>query len=399
MSVSCNLCGGAEVLGRIDFGRHPVAHHYLRSATDDAYTHPFILQVCGRCGHAFLADPIAPEVLYKNYITLSDWKYQPHIPRIIDLIRSHCSGVEASILEVGSNDGRFLESLAGAGFRRILGIEPAEDARDAASARGVETIEGFFDRRTAQAYVDAHGLCDVLIARQVLEHVGDLAEFGAALTQTLVPGGHVVIEVPDFACNLETLDYGLWEEHVNYFTSAALHRFFAGLGIEVVHEETILFSGRTLVMVGRRVEGAAPSVPTPADLLTSMARYLERWPVFRDALRDWLRQRAARGRVAIYGAGNRASSLVNFSDTAEWIEFFVDDQTEKQGLFMPGSRLPILPSDSLHSAEIDLCLLAVNAEIETKVMARHESLVERGGEFFSILPPSDRLPLFWSKLS
>ena len=35
----------------------------------------------------------------------------------------------------------------------------------------------------------------------------------------LLPGGHVLIEVPNFDFCLEAPDYSaIWEEHINYFT-------------------------------------------------------------------------------------------------------------------------------------------------------------------------------------
>jgi hypothetical protein len=128
-------------------------------------------------------------------------------------------------------------------------------------------------------------------------------------------------------------------------------------------------------------------------------RYRERWPVFRNALIQYLRQHKEKGgKVAAYGAGARFCSLVNFLNLGPYIEFIVDDQPEKQGKYMPGSKLPILPGNALEEHSIDLCLLAVNAESEDKVIAKHPEFQKRGGEFVSVLPPSDRLPHFWRQI-
>jgi len=65
---------------------------------------------------------------------------------------------------------------------------------------------------------------------------------------------------------------------------------------------------------------------------------------------------------------------------------------------MPGSGLPIIPSEALHEESVDLCLLAVNAEIEEKVIARHPDFSKNGGIFLSILPPSPRILPIWDSL-
>jgi hypothetical protein len=79
----------------------------------------------------------------------------------------------------------------------------------------------------------------------------------------------------------------------------------------------------------------------------------------------------------------------------KYIECFVDDQPEKQGKYMPGSQLPILSAKALYERGIDVCLLGVNFECEDKVIAKHREFLNKGGVFFSVLPPSTRLPVFW----
>ena len=106
----------------------------------------------------------------------------------------------------------------------------------------------------------------------------------------------------------------------------------------------------------------------------------------------------AGGKVAVYGAGCRACSLVNFAGLAPYVEFVVDDQIERQGKYMPGSRLRIGPSEILENGTVDLCLLGVNAENESRVISRHQDYLQNGGRFASIHPPSERLLPVWSRI-
>ena len=85
--------------------------------------------------------PIEHAVLYNNYFTLSAWKPQPHVPRLIDLISS-LTGADSStsILDIGCNDGSFLSSLKDHGFQNCFGIEPTLDSFNSATQRQLSVI-------------------------------------------------------------------------------------------------------------------------------------------------------------------------------------------------------------------------------------------------------------------
>src|SRR5258708_17883021 len=158
-------------------------------------------------------------MFYTNYNVLSSWKNQPHVPLLANLIDS-LPGVHKGmrVLEVGSNDGIFLEELRRHGYQNLLGIEPAMDVQQAASNKGFETLGTYFNPTSAAKIADQRGMFDLFIARQVLEHISDLTAFRDAMALILAPNAYVVIEVPHFSHNLRCTDYNIWEEHVNYFT-------------------------------------------------------------------------------------------------------------------------------------------------------------------------------------
>lgn len=398
---SCHLCGKCDLLPLIDFGKHPIAHRLLSDLSKEEYIHPVDLRLCENCGLIQLVNPISPEMLYTEYNSLSSWKPQPHMPRLVRLM-DELPGLEQTsrIVEIGSNDGSFLEVLQERGYRKVLGVEPARDAQEAARRKGVETVGAYFSWEVAQDLVSTYGKCDLLVARQVLEHITELEAFRAALRTLLRPGGYVLIEVPNFDFSLDALDYSaIWEEHVNHFTFHTLNRFLADAGIRVVHSETANFSGEALIVLGEY----APANPSMLawgyleELRAKALTYRDCWPAFREGIVKYLREHTRRGgKVAIYGAGCRACSLINFTGLGPYIEFILDDQPEKQGKYMPGSHLPILPGEKLEERFVDLCLLAVNAENEEKVIAKHRDYELMGGRFASLHPPSNRLLPVWS---
>lgn len=395
----CNLCGSSELIPLIDFGKHPVAKHYLRDRSEVQPTWPVRLYFCEHCGLTQLADSCPPDVLYKNYVTLSSWKFQPHVQHEIDAIKSLSSiNSDSKIIEIGSNDGMFLCQMSQSGFINTLGVEPAKDAYDLSVAKGINTLQAFLSPEVASMIKEQQGEFDLLVSRQNLEHISDLQGVARSIQALVKPNGYVLIEVPDLACFFRWHDYSVWEEHVNYFTIDTLRYFLQMCGVELVHQETILFSSESVFVIGRKVGDASCHLDYVPALRSQNLEYAARWPVFRSAIREYLAsQKKANKKIAVYGAGARIIGLINFADIASSIDLIVDDQVEKQNKFTPGGKIPIVPSDALYSQDIDICLLAVNTENEDKIISKHAKWVRNAGKFWSVLPPSDRLLPIWQR--
>ena len=77
-----------------------------------------------------------------------------------------------------------------------------------------------------------------------------------------------------------------------------------------------------------------------------------------------------------------------------YIDSFIDDQKEKQGLYVPGNNLKINKWDKKYYKDF-IFLLGVNTENEYKVIQKKEIPLDR---FYSILPPSFNLPNFWQDM-
>ena len=124
----CRICEGNTVETLIDFGDQPIVNNLLCSHDEKYSTYPFRLGFCVKCGFLQLIDTINPEILYKNYFTVSSWKNQPHVQRLIAVIED-ISGLNQKdkILEIGCNDGSFLEQLRMRGYVNAYGIEPTKD--------------------------------------------------------------------------------------------------------------------------------------------------------------------------------------------------------------------------------------------------------------------------------
>ena len=86
--------------------------------------------------------------------------------------------------------------------------------------------------------------------------------------------------------------------------------------------------------------------------------------------------------------------FINYFDLSKYIECVIDDNPNKIGLYMPGSKLYIYNSKALLEKNIGTCLLSLNPRNENKVIEKNSKFIKKGGRFYSIFSEStNALPL------
>lgn len=393
--MRCRACHSDALQPMIDLGRLPIAHRLPATADAAEELFGFALHLCPACGLAQIVDPIPPEVLYRDFnYCFSSWKPQPHVADEIDRILA--ARPVGQSFEIGANDGLFLTALKQRGVARPMGLEPNRLAGRIARDAGFTVYEDLLSDDLARRVVAEHGRMDLVCARQVLEHLGDIDGFFRAVDILLQPDGVLFIDVPDFGGGLRTGDISvLWEEHVSYFTAPVLTALLARHGFIVTDEAHYDFSGGTIAVVARRASqlGRTPDHSVTADPVgLGRARlYATRVQDYGDRLRALLADCRREGRqILLYGAGCRACTMVNGLGLGDLIDVAIDDQVDRQGLFLPGSKRPIRsPEVLVGDNRPRLVLLAVNNENEHKVRARLAGLLGTEPPTLSVQSPND----------
>jgi len=359
--AECRLCGGAlELL--LDYGLAPLANALRASAEEPERRAPLSLRRCRSCGLVQVPEVVDPTLLFADYPyrTGTSRTMRDHLDALAGALADEQPG--GRVLEVGCNDGSLLEALAGRGVW-AMGVDPAQQAGEAARRAGLRVRTALFDEESAEAIGREHGRFDRVVGTNVLAHVDDPVALVRQAARLLRPGGRLVFEVPSLQAFLDAgaLDT-VYHEHLCVFSRASLLRLAEAAGLGVLGFQAQAIHGgslRVTLAPGRHSPGALAQVEAEASRI-SRGR-LRALPGRAERLRTRVLRaleptRERGGRLVGYGASAKGVMLLHLCriDDLSWV---LDANPAKQGRLLPVGRIPILPPDSLRERPADLVLL------------------------------------------
>jgi hypothetical protein len=392
----CLVCGSKSVRKELDVGRHPVSSFFLQDADAPEQTFPLSLGQCETCGTIQSTDIVPHDALVPPYDWLFAREPEEHLDGVVEQIIT-LPGVttESVIGALTSKDDTTVDRFKRKGFNNTWRVQLDEDLGVTNPAANIETVQILTTPERMAAIAKKRGAADVLFVRHIMEHAEDLHAFIRGCAALVKPGGIIMVEVPDCTTSLKLHDYCMvWEEHSLFLTPETFKPLLSIGGFEPIRTDIYpLPFENSLVQIARKTGEPGPVRIDPATKaqVGMLAQYADAYEPARRELRAKLeRVRAEKGPIALFGAGHLACAFANFMGVADLIDFVADDTPQKQNKFLPGARLPILPSAALVDRKIALCLLALSINNENMVIGRNAGFVEAGGTFCSIFRASPR---------
>jgi len=404
VEMPCRSCKAHPLQSVVDLGATPLANALLTRERLDGPEERFPLHLvfCEECSLSQITESVRPEKLFGDYLyfsSVSEAMLRHWEAIATRMQRERKLGPGSLVVDVASNDGYLLQFYKRAGIG-VLGIEPAANiARVAQDERSIPTICSFFGEDFAAKLARDGKRADVLHANNVLAHVADLNGFVRGIASVLNDDGVAVIETPSVRDMVDRLEFDtIYHEHLHYFSLASLEKLFARHGLSIVDVEHVpVHGGSFRVFASPSAIARKPSdafqtmLGAEADAgTTSLAFYRDfgaRIENLRSKLTTLLKElKMASQRIAGYGASAKGSTLLNaFGIGSDSLDFVVDKSPHKQGLYTPGTHLPIAAPDKLLEAMPDYVLL-LTWNLEVEILAQQAEYRRRGGRFIVPVP-------------
>jgi len=265
---------------------------------------------------------------------------------------------------------------------------------------GIETLVNFFGKALAERLASEGRQADLLVGNNVLAHVPDINDFVAGATRLLAQTGVVTMEFPHVLRLIEGNQFDtIYHEHFSYLSLLTARRIFEAHGLTIFDVEELPTHGGSLRIFARHLTVEASPVEERVSRLLAVERdfgidRISTYADFAEQARQSKRKllelligiKNSGKRIAAYGAAAKGNTLLNYCGIGgDFIDFVADRSPHKQGLFLPGSRIPVLHPDSVKEQRPDF-LLILPWNLSEEIMGQMSHVRSWGGKFIVPIP-------------
>ena len=409
--MKCRHCGGSDFWPFLDLGTAPPSNSYVaKSSLDQPESwYPLKIATCSQCLLVQTQDFAARETFFSAdyaYFSSFSTSWLNHAKAYVsEMIRRFSLDSTSHVVEVAANDGYLLQYVKAAGIP-CLGIEPTAGTAKAARQKGIAITEAFFGEALAAELARNGQSADLMTANNVLAHVPDINDFVKGFATLLKPEGVATFEFPHLINMVAQTQFDTaYHEHYSYLSLTAVDRIFRQNGLAVFDVETTPWHGGSLrVFAARAGSKSHPRLGTVAAMIrledraglgqrSFHADFQAAANRVRNDFVEYLINCQREGiKVAAYGAAAKGNTLLNFAGVKpDLLSFVVDRNPAKQGLHMPGSRIPIVDENMLQ-AERPERVVILPWNISDEIIHQLSYIRDWGGKFVTAVPSLTILP-------
>lgn len=403
--MNCRFCNRKLKHVFSDLGKTPLANSYLKEEelNKGENSYPLRVFVCSNCYLVQLQEFESPKKIFTEYAYFSSFSktWLNHVKQFSDeMISKFGLDKKSQVIEIASNDGYLLKNFKKKSIS-ILGIEPAKNIAKIANKNGITTIPEFFSYNFASEFIKKRKKADLLIVFNVLPHVPELNDFVKGLKKILKKEGVIVIQFSAYLLDLinkKEFDT-IYHEHFSYFSLLSLKKILSkhNLTIFDAYQEEI-HGGSLRVFAAHSInKNYSPSKEINNLILkerenglhkiSTYTKFSKEIPKMKSNVWDFfIKTKKMEKKIVCYGAPAKGNTLLNYCGIGrDFIEYTVDVSPHKQGLYLPGSNIPIFSPSKIKKTKPEYVII-LPWNLKEEIMEQMSFITSWGGKFVTFIP-------------
>jgi 2-polyprenyl-3-methyl-5-hydroxy-6-metoxy-1,4-benzoquinol methylase len=404
MEKKCRFCNESLDLTFADLGTSPLSNSFLKkfNLNKKESIFPLHAYVCRNCFLVQLEEFKSPNKIFNEYAYFSSYSetWVTHAKEYVNnIIHRFNFDQNNFVIEIASNDGYLLQNFQNKNIP-CLGIEPAANVAEEAKKKGIKTLVKFFGTDTAKEISTNERKADLLLGNNVLAHVPNINDFIEGMKILLNSDGIITMEFPHLMQLIEKNQFDtIYHEHFSYFSFYSVIQIFKKHNLKIFDVEELTTHGGSLRIYVTHIENSTHILSnTVKNLLdkeikfgiTDMCTYTnfqENIIKIKNQLLDFvLSVKNEKKKIVCYGAAAKGNTLLNYCDIGlDYIDYVVDRSLYKQGMYLPGTHIPIKPVNEIKKTKPDYVLI-LPWNLQKEISEQISFIRDWGGKFVIPIP-------------
>ncbi len=395
----CRICGSEELEKILDLGETPLANAFVskNDLNKKESRFPLTVHYCKNCSLVQVPDVVHPKILFSDYYFLTSAS-SPSIDHFIkyskEILDKFIKSANDLVVDIGGNDGVLLNELKNK--CQILNVEPAKNIALISRKKGIETFNEFFTKKTVSKIFKNYGKAKVVTANNIIAHTDTVKRLFEDVSDLISDDGVFVFET-HWVRNLigEGGFDQVYHEHLCYYSLHALRHMVESVGLKIFDVITVPVQGESLrVYVSKNIkpkksvqEFLNREEKLGLNKIKTFSDFSEKVIENKEKTIDLLKALKEKGKKIVgYGAPAKGSTLLNFYGIGkETIDYIIDTTPLKQGMFTPGTHIPIYSPDKINQLKPDYVLILAWNYADA-ILKKEDNLRRQGVKFIIPVP-------------
>lgn len=391
---NCRICNSRDIEPVIDLGNQPWANNFLKKefvGTEKYY--PLCVAFCHNCSCAQLNYTVKKEIMFSDHTYLSGMtttlsNYFKDLAAYVD--KSFSNDFEKkNILDIGSNDGTQLKHYQDLGWQ-VLGVEPSKTIANIASSNGINTINEFFNEDCINLINEKFSIIN---ASGVFFHLEELHSVTSAIKKGLVQEGIFIVQFLYINNIFENIAFDqIYHEHLLYYSLKSLSNLINQYELEIFDAKLAdVHGGQMIAFIchkGYREKTKRFFEYINAENINNCNSFAKH-KVFSEKINNlkeinlnYLYDKKRKGnKIFGLGAPVKGNTLLNYFDIGiETIDYLVEKNPLREGLYSPGKHIPIVLEEKIIKQPDLYYVLAWN--FKNEILQKYSTQIEEGIKFY-----------------
>ena len=394
--MSCKNCKSRSLKKIINIGNQPLSSHFYSKKINKLKNYSLDLYICQKCNLVqFKSLPKLDDMYGLNYgyrTSLSPLMINHMKNKFLknknDLIKK-----KSNILDIGCNDGTFLNFFKKIKNINLYGIDPSAEKFKQYHSKKINLIVDYFERdRIQKKFKDIS--FDLITSFAMFYDIEDPNSFCKDINKLLNKNGKWILELSYFPLLLQNLTYDqICHEHVTYYTLTTFENILKKNGLKILDFNLNSINGGSIEIICSKKNSKHSPNTKKINFqknfekninFKSYQNFNSRVSNVKKTLNLFLDQN--KGKVIGYGASTKGNIVLNHCGIDhKKLKYICDANPYKFNRFTPGSNIKIISKQKMRTLKPKFLLVLIWS-FRKEVIQQEKNFLDKGGKLIFHLP-------------